>query len=319
MIRTLLICCLLAAHVWKAAAYDPLAAGGSVSIEDFTILDPARGREIPVRIYLPASKEPAPVVLFSHGLGGSREGSSYLGKHWAARGYAAVFLQHPGSDSGVWKNVPSSERMAAMNRAASAGNLILRTGDVRAALDALARWNVTPGHALCGRLDPGRTGMSGHSFGAVTTQAVSGQTFHVAGTSATDPRIKAAIAFSPGVPRRGDPARAFGSVSIPWMLLTGTRDVSIIGNASAESRQQVFPALPPGSKYELVLDGAEHSAFTDSRDMPGRRNPAHHRSILAVTTAFWDTFLKGDKAAGDWLNGNGPHTVINPADRWQHK
>ena len=40
----------------------------------------------------------APVVLFSHGLGGSREGYGYLGSYWAAHGYVAVHLQHIGSD-----------------------------------------------------------------------------------------------------------------------------------------------------------------------------------------------------------------------------
>jgi predicted dienelactone hydrolase len=56
----------------------------------------------------------APVVLFSHGLGGSRTGSVFLGEHWAARGYVAVFLQHPGSDDSIWKDKPWQERMRAM-------------------------------------------------------------------------------------------------------------------------------------------------------------------------------------------------------------
>ena len=57
-------------------------------------------------------------MLFSHGLGGSREGSAFLGKHWAARGYVVVFLQHPGSDESVWKSKPFAERMPAMRQAA---------------------------------------------------------------------------------------------------------------------------------------------------------------------------------------------------------
>ena len=42
-------------------------------------------------------KTPAPVVLFSHGLGGSREGSVYLGEHWAARGYVALAMDLSGN------------------------------------------------------------------------------------------------------------------------------------------------------------------------------------------------------------------------------
>lgn len=72
------------------------------------------------------------------------------------------------------------------------------------------------------------------------------------------------------------------------MLMTGTKDTSLIVDADVKSRLAVFTALPPGGKYELVLFGAEHSAFTD-RALPGDtepRNPKHHRVILALSTAF---------------------------------
>src|SRR6478735_4138978 len=97
-----------------ARAYDPLAAlkAGQTTPQDFAVTDDARHREIPVRVYLPEGKTAAPVVLFSHGLGGSRENSPYLGQHWAARGYAVVFMQHAGSDEKVWKTAPAAERMA---------------------------------------------------------------------------------------------------------------------------------------------------------------------------------------------------------------
>jgi hypothetical protein len=100
--------------------------------------------------------------------------------------------------------------------------------------------------------------MSGYSFGAVTTQAVSGQISPVGVAKYTDSRIKAALVLSPSPPKRGNsPEEAFGKVSIPWMLMTGTEDNSpLAGGASAEERQQVYQALPRGNKYELVLDGA---------------------------------------------------------------
>jgi predicted dienelactone hydrolase len=307
----------------SAPAYDPLAAPGTnpVATHELNVRDEARHRDLPVRVYLPAKPEPAPVVLFSHGLGGSREGSAYLGRHWATRGYVAVFLQHPGSDTSVWRDVARSERRAAMSEAASGRNFLLRVQDVHAVLDQLELWNRQEGHPLAGRLDLDRVGMSGHSFGAVTTQAVSGQSVPGAGARFTDPRIKAAIAFSPSSPRRGDAKVAFGEVKIPWMLMTGTRDTSPIGEVDVASRLAVFPALPPGGKYELVLEGAEHSAFTE-RALPGdlgSRNPNHHRAILALSTAFWDAWLRDDGAARAWLDGQGPSSVLEPKDRWQRK
>lgn len=306
-----------------ATAYDPLdlPAQKPAAPLDFSVHDAARNRDIPIRVFLPTAPPPAAVVLFSHGLGGSREGSPFLGEHWAARGYAVVYLQHAGSDSGVWKDVPAAERMAAMKKAASLPNFLLRVQDVPVVLDELALWNAQSGHSLAGRLDLKHVGMSGHSFGAQTTQGVSGQIFPTAAQRFTDSRIQAALAFSPAPPKVGDVSAAFAGVKIPWMLMTGTKDSSPIGNATPESRLAVFPALPVGDKYELVLENAEHSAFTD-RPLPGDsepRNPNHHRVILALSTAFWDAHLKGDAEAKAWLNGDGPRNVMEKSDRWQRK
>jgi len=306
-----------------ASGYDPLAIPGSFAAPtlDLTLHDAARERDVPVRIYLPAEKAPAPVVLFSHGLGGSREGSAYLGRHWAARGYVSVFLQHPGSDTSVWRDQAPGQRMAAMRQAAGRENFLLRVRDVSFVLDRLEVLNASAGEPLAGRLDLARIGMSGHSFGAVTTQAVSGQRMVGGMISFTDRRLKVAIAMSPSSPRDGDAKRAFGEVKIPWMLMTGTRDTAPIGNADVASRLAVYPALPLGGKYELVLDGAEHSAFTD-RPLPGdtgKRNPNHHRAILALSTAFLDAWLRGDDAARVWLDGDGPRSVLEKGDRWQRK
>lgn len=303
---------LLAALV--LAAYDPL----SVPDAGVATLDLEAGAvPVPVRVYLPPSSAAAPVILFSHGLGGSRENNRYLGEHWARRGYVAVFLQHAGSDNTVWEDVPKAQRREAMKSAASVENFLARVEHVRTVLDALTRWNAEPKHALNGRLDLARIGMSGHSFGAVTTQAVSGQRFPF-GKDFTDPRIKAALAMSPSVPRRGDAKSAFGKVAIPWLLMTGTADQSIIGGQTAESRLGVFPALPAGQKYELVLEGAEHSAFSE-RALPGDalpRNPNHHRAIRAISTAFFDSVLKGDANARAWLDGKEVRGVLEQGDRW---
>jgi predicted dienelactone hydrolase len=171
-------------------------------------------------------------------------------------------------------------------------------------------------------MDLAHVGMSGHSFGAVTTQAVSGQRMPTTGAATfTDPRIQAALVMSPSVPKRGEAAAAFGGVALPWMLMTGTQDASPIGNESPQSRLGVFAALPSGHKYQLVLDGAEHSVFTD-RALPGEaapRNPRHHPAIEALSTAFWDAYLRGDASAKAWLDGAGPRSVLAPADRWEKK
>ena len=323
---TLVLCC-LATVASGSEAYDPLALPkvAHSAPRDFDVRDGRRDRTVAIRVFLPPGETDAgscPVVLFSHGLGGSREGCGYLGEHWSGRGYAAVFLQHPGSDTAVWQDVPPARRLAAMRAAASLENFRLRVEDVAAVLDALAVWHRADGHPLAGRLDLDHVGMAGHSFGAQTTQAVSGQSFPLVGRRFTDARIKAAVVMSPGTPQgRRDPGDAFADVAIPWLLMTGTKDTSIIGGQTVESRLAVFPALPDSLAYELVLHDAEHSAFTD-RALPGDReprNPNHHRAILALSTAFWDAFLRNDADARVWLDGPGPKSVLEPDDHWQRK
>ncbi|MDB6064830.1 MAG: dienelactone hydrolase [Pedosphaera sp.] len=305
----------------RAGTYDPLQVDPRFHAEHFNLSfhDAARDRDIPLRIYLPASTAPEAVVLFSHGLGGSRAGSAFMGEQWAARGYVAVFVQHPGSDDSVWKDTSRTERMKAMKKAASLDNFMLRVQDVPAVLNQLEIWNADKTNRLAGRLDMKKVGMSGHSFGAVTTEAVSGESTPVGGQKYTDPRIKAAVAFSPSKPKAVSSDAAFGSVKIPWMLMTGTKDVAPIGDQDVASRLAVYPALKGAAKYEVVLFNAEHSVFTD-RALPGdqeQRNPNHHRVILALSTAFWDAYLRGDAAALEWLNGSGPRSVMEAEDHWQ--
>ncbi len=319
MSRIAFLCILLASL--PLHAYDPLTRGPEGASMELSVHDLSRNRELPLRVYLPAATTPAPVVLFSHGLGGNRDGSAFLGKHWAARGYVAVFLQHPGSDDSVWRESAPAERMAKLGQAGNLENFMLRVKDVPIVLDQLTAWQKEDGHPLAGRLDLGRVGMSGHSFGAITTQAVSGQSTRLGGARFTDPRIVAALPMSQSPPTMGDPRDAFGSVKIPWLLMTGTHDDAVIANFTPAMRAKVFSALPTGNKYELILDEAEHSAFTE-RPLPGDkkpRHPNHHRVTLALSTAFWDAYLKGDAEAKAWLDGAGPRTVLEAKDQWQRK
>ena len=63
------------------------------------------------------------------------------------------------------------------------------------------------------------------------------------------------------------PDESFGKVSIPWLLMTGTHDLVSIGGQTIDARLAVFPALPKGNHYELVLHKAEHSVFNDKASL----------------------------------------------------
>ena len=299
--------------------YDPLTIPAEAIVsQTFDVPDIARHRTLPVRVYLPATRQAAPVVLFSHGLGGSRDNNPYLGNHWAKRGYAVVFVQHPGSDESVWKGIPAAQRMTAMENAVSLDQFLARAKDIPVVIDALARWNAEADHPLKGRLDLDHLGMSGHSFGAVTTQAVSGQAFMGDHVTFLEPRIKAAVMMSPSPPARGDAATAFAPIKIPCLLMTGTRDDSPIGKTRAADRLLVFPHLQQAPAWQVVFDQATHMAFSEN-DLLGRvpKDPRYHRAILALSTAFWDAHLKNDPAAKAWLAGRGAKSALVPGDQWE--
>ena len=68
-----------------AGDYDPLVVPSEDVVETIDLsvtYDLARPREknrqVPIRVYLPTANRPAPVILFSHGLGGHREETSFL-------------------------------------------------------------------------------------------------------------------------------------------------------------------------------------------------------------------------------------------------
>lgn len=289
----------------------------------FEPLDAERNRVVPVKVYLPTDLEaPAPVILFSHGLGGSRMNSVYLGKHWSEQGYVCVFMQHYGSDESVWKEAAPGERMTAMKAAASLKSTLDRFADVPFVIDQLERWHADDEHPAFGKLDLEHIGMCGHSFGAVTTQAMMGQQFR-GGRTFADPRLDAFFAMSPSEPRGGTSADAFGDIQKPVLTMTGTEDGNPIEpNSLPATRREVYRTLPEGDKYELVFEGAEHSAFSDAGDREANRIPHHHPAIQKISSTFWDAYLKDDPSAKQWLQSEQPKTeegLLVEKDIWAWK
>lgn len=297
--------------------YDPLKAIGQVGVErtEFTYDQ----REVPLKVYLP-QQQPAPLILLSHGLGGSREVGAYLGEQWAGRGFVVVAMQHAGSDTAVWKGVAPAQRLAAMAKAVNRASFMGRMRDVPATLDQLELWNEREGHFLQGRIDFEWVGMAGHSYGAITTQALCGQRHPAVKRGFVDERIDAGLALSPSPPAFGDADRAFGAITRPMMLMTGTDDGSVIGKTTPEGRRDVYAAMPAGSKYELVLDGADHLAFGDLPPRGARaRDHRYHRVIKGLSTAFWDAYLGQDATARSWLDHGQPRAMLEAKDLWQCK
>ncbi|MEM7145250.1 MAG: hypothetical protein AAF591_08935 [Verrucomicrobiota bacterium] len=280
--------------------------------------DGERGREVPVKVYYPGGDEGRhPVIVLSHGLGGSREGYGFLGEHWASHGYVVVHLQHVGSDDSVWKNVAAGQRGMAMKKAASYESSVNRHDDVHFVLDKLERLDEGDG-VLGGRLDMGKVGMTGHSFGARTTLAIGGQVFPTVGgeaLSTVDGRVVAAIPMSPMPPKlESQHDAAFAKIAIPMMHLTGTLDRSGIDpDREPEERQIPYEKIRAGEQYLIVFDGGDHMIFSgrERRARDGatgslEQDRIFHELIAMATVAFWDGYLRGDDGVVEWLkDGDG--------------
>jgi pimeloyl-ACP methyl ester carboxylesterase len=306
----LLMLPILMSLAWSA---DVAAEPGPYDVEviDREWTDPARDRVVPVRIYLPEDAEqPAPVIVFSHGLGGTREGYGYLGQHWASHGYVSVHLQHIGSDDTVWRG--TDDPMAAMRAAISNPQLALdRPADASFAMDTLAELNA-PGGELEGRLDLERAGIAGHSFGAFTTLAIAGQgdtqVQRMGMESCKDDRFIAAIPMSAPVPARArDLDRHYAGVDIPCFHMTGTEDDSPVSNTTADQRRIPFDHIGGVDQILLTFQGGDHMIFSGRPRMMGddSMDATFQSHIAATTLAFWDAYLKADDEALDWLYGGG--------------
>jgi predicted dienelactone hydrolase len=306
-----------------ALADDPV---DRVNIQQlrFEPRDETRSRNVPLKVYLTDDSDasPQPIVLFSHGLGGSRENSVYLAEHWAKAGYVAVFIQHIGSDDSVWKDVPLRERFAAMKNAASLKSSRDRISDVSFVINQLEAWNTETDHPLCGKLDLEWIGMSGHSFGSRTTAAVMGQRFPF-NREFTESRLDAFLLLSPAVGRGHNAATAYGHIQVPVMCMTGSDDKSPLDpSVTPQSRREVYAAMPAGDKYELVFAGGTHMAFSDRPiRLREQRDPRIHPAIQQISTAFWDAYLKRDRQAKAWLQSARPRqdAGLSENDRWQWK
>jgi predicted dienelactone hydrolase len=293
-----------------AAPYPPAAAPGLYAVAEWTgeWRDASRDRTVPVRIYYPAQGAgPFPVIVFSHGLGGSRDGYRYLGERWASRGYVSVHPQHPGSDKEVLRSLTPFRAM--QRAAADPRNALDRPKDISFVIDQLATLNGKAGFPLKGKLDLGRIGVGGHSFGAYTALASAGRILQPPLTGPidlSDNRIKACVALSAPVKSKERDCPGYAAFMVPCLHMTGTKDDSPIGNTPAALRRIPYDCIPGPDQYLVTFEGGDHMVFSGRfAERPRPNDELFQRLTMVATTAFWDAYLKGDPAAKAYLSGGG--------------
>ena len=268
-----------------------------------------------------------PVVMLSHGTGGSAIQLAWLGTVLARHGYIAVAVNHPGNN--------------ALEPYTAEGFILWweRATDISDALDALL---VDP--TFGPRVDVLRIGAAGFSIGgytvlelagARTTQedflalcekdpkptacnvpemknmgdgeqmlakvrASSAESMARSGASYRDPRIRAVFAIAPAV---GDAFRDDGlrEVKIPVAMVVGQGDTI----APADTNASKFHRLMPASQLTVLPGGVGHYTFLDTCGAAGKATlPVYctdaagvdrdqvHAKVAAMAVDFFDKNLR---------------------------
>jgi predicted dienelactone hydrolase len=300
------------------AISEPPTERYSIAMTDRSWYDDQRGRTIPARIYYPANDaERFPVVVFSTGLGRSRDDCAYLGRHWAGCGYVAIFVQHPGSDEAARGGIrPRKELQRAFYNPSNIRN---RPLDMTFVIDQLEKM-AKDGSSLGQRLDMTRLGASGHDFGSQTVLALAGQVLPGRMTL-RDSRVKAIVAISSPVPLGQVPLEeAYAGISLPCLHITGTADNSIVGTTQAYQRRLPFDHVSAADQYLITLNGADHMTYSGHiRAANGAYDAMFQRLIAESSAAFWDAYLKRSGTAKKWLADAGLENHLGAAGRVEKK
>ncbi|MEO3878527.1 alpha/beta hydrolase family protein [Rheinheimera fenheensis] len=251
--------------------------------------DQRRDRLVPALLFKPARQQKAnALVVFSHGLGGSKERYAYLGQYWASQGYASLHVQHDGSDRKVWRGSRLMLPFRLMD-AADSTEALARVQDVKFALDQL----LASEHAA--DFDNQNIVMAGHSYGANTSMLLSGAQVEQDGepVNLKDERIKAAILISaPPFYNEQSLDKVLADVRIPTLHITTTEDeIRVPGYySSPQDRIDLYQAMGSHYKVLAVFNAGSHNIFSGWR---GRKDSQPQQQVIkAATQALSTAFLK---------------------------
>ncbi|MDR1923677.1 MAG: hypothetical protein LBQ66_04815 [Planctomycetaceae bacterium] len=302
--------------------------------------DTKRHRDIPVKIFFPLqseqsktpkhtgeqsdsshSKDTFPVILFSHGLGGTYDRCSYLSTVWSSLGFVVVSVQHPGSDEHIWRG---KLRVVKELRDSYEQNWNCRTRaeDLRFVLDVLVRLNDA---GKLGRIRPdlSNVGVSGYDIGSLGPLLLAGQMPPDRGRSLRDSRVQAVVAMSPPVRNPGlNNARVYADIRIPALFITGTRDDGIIGITKAHQRRIPFDYMTNGDKFLMTFLNGDHQVYAGplfSVSRLFRDDNIYQQTITKISSYFWLAYLKDNEKAKKILNSTNIKHMLGELAKFEKK
>lgn len=308
---------------------DPDEGPYKVLIKRDVFVDAKRGgRKVPFKLYYPHN--PAllnlPVIIWSHGLGGSADGAAFLARFVSSYGYVVINIQHHGTDSSIWEGQKGHPWDIIRKTHIPRSVTLERFRDVPFLLDKLPDWAAA--HDDIGQhLDLSNMGMSGHSFGALTTQVMAGQRFPNEKEELErmfEPRFKGGILYSPtpiSYLTDADDETLYGAIERPLFHMTGTDDASPVEGFDYKERMRVFEASEKTERHLLILQDGDHMVYNGSRGKLEENPKRHvHEDIIKITAlAYWDWLLKDNRNAYGWLCDGGFENWLGADGEYRHK
>ena len=259
---------------------------------------------------------PYPLVVFSHGYGGSGIGSIFLCEYLARHGFVVAAPDHSDDHTAMRIDGPTGTDIGEYLR--SAGELArsgkdfdrsahaYRTRELSCTIDKMLEENEKKGSILEGIIDPDVIGAAGHSLGGYTVLAVSGLV-----EGAKDERIKAALLLSGGVFMFK--SEEFSRLEVPIMFMYGEREANrfrarFANPKAIDTRRAYLACNPP--KFLLEMRSANHFSFGQvvfsNRLMgSGPDLGAKIASVIEIySLAFFNRYL---------LNNAGAESVLSQA------
>ena len=294
-----LVCVLATPTVFSDSLYKQVPGPYQVKVaEAVTVNDPERRQDVTFRVSYPNSDKLFPVVVFSTGGFCPSQMYELIVHHWVSHGYVLIAPDHV--DSPNRSAPPTPQQMQTIVQT--------RVRDLSFAVDALE--DIRREADIEARMDTKKLAVAGHSFGSGVAMMKAGMFVGEQDEGPWGPthddRFRAVILLSPAGRAEETAPNAFDGLHGPLIATGGTKDVGRIDPGAltpAEWRRQAFLLAPPGDKYSLIVDGADHylGGLICNPERGGEPDYDAVEIIRAVTTAFLDAYLSDSEAAKNYL------------------